>query len=125
MKRLVHNLTILLTTAILLSSSFIIVGGSLSCSSPYSDEHFVGNACTAEKISMGTVWSWSETTTALPAQKFFLLVAILVAVTPATYLRMSAIMRGLTWFNRRPNLARGRPSPNNEFLPYLFATHGW
>ncbi len=125
MRHLTLNFISSLVLVVLLLSLFVAQSGTGVCLASAPGEHIVGNACTAEAISMATVWFWSETTTALPAQKLLVLVAILVAVTPATFLRTLTTTRGLTWFNRRLNLARGGPSPNNEFLPYLFATHGW
>lgn len=125
MKDSVHNVVSSLVLIVFLAGLIAVGSGSPVCLVSATGEHLVGNECTAEAISMATVWSWTETTTALPAQKLLLLIALIVAVTPATFLRVLTTTRGLTWFNRRLNLARTGPAPNRLFLPYLFATHGW
>lgn len=125
MRPLIHHLLIPLVLIAFVAGSFAMGNGSTTCLASAPDEHFVGNACTSETISMATVWSWSETVTALPAQKLLLLVAVLAVLAISTFPKIPSSTHGLSWFNRRVNLVRTGPSPNNLFLPYLFATHGF
>lgn len=125
MRSLIHHLLVPLVLIAFVMGSFATGSGSTTCLASAPDEHFVGDACASEVISMATIWSWSESATALPAQKLLLLVAVLALLTRAIFPKISSTTRGLTWFNRRLNLARTGPSPNHLFLPYLFATHGW
>lgn len=125
MRLLIHHLLIPLVLVAFVAGAFATGSGSTTCLASAPDEHFIGDACTSETISMATVWSWSESTTALPAQKLLLLVAVLAILATAAFPKIPSSTHGLTWFNRRVNLVRTGPSPNNLFLPYLFATHGW
>lgn len=125
MRPLIHHLLIPLVLIAFVAGSFAMGNGSTTCIASAPDEHFVGDACTSETISMATVWSWSESATALPAQKLLLFIAVLAILTQATFPKISSTTQGLAWFNRRMNFSRTGPSPNHLFLPYLFATHGW
>lgn len=125
MKPFLHNLVAPLALIALAAGLFASGSGSPTCLASTPDGHFVGGACTSEVISMATVWSWSESATALPAQKLLLLAVVLAVLAVATFPRVLSSVHGLTWFNRRVNLVRTGSSPNNLFLPYLFATHDW
>lgn len=125
MQSLVHHLVIPLVLIAFVMGSIAMESGSTTCLASAPDEHLVGEACTSEVISMATVWSWSESATALPAQKLLLLVAVLAILARATFPKISFTIHGLTWFNRRVNLVRTGPTPHTLFLPYLFATHGF
>lgn len=125
MRPLIHHLLIPLVLIAFVAGSFAMGNGSTTCIASAPDEHFVGDACTSETISMATVWSWSESATALPAQKLLLLVAVLAVLATTTFPKIPSTTHGLTWFNRRVNFARTGPSPHKLFLPYLFATHGF
>lgn len=125
MRPLIHHLLIPLVLIAFVMGSFATGSGSTTCLASAPDEHFVGDACASEVISMATIWSWSESATALPAQKLLLLVAVLAILARTIFPKIPSPPQGLTWFNRRVNLVRTGPSPNNLFLPYLFATHGF
>ncbi|MCR4314481.1 MAG: hypothetical protein NUV84_04525 [Candidatus Uhrbacteria bacterium] len=125
MRPLIHHLRIPLVLIAFVAGSFAIGNGSTTCLASAPHEHVIGDACTSEVISMATVWTWSESTTALPAQKLLLLVAVLGGLATVAFPKIAPSVHGLTWFNRRVNLVRTGPSPNHLFLPYLFATHGW
>ena len=125
MRSLMHHLFIPLVLIAFVAGSLSVGSGSTTCLASAPDEHFIGDACASEVISMATVWSWSESATALPAQKLLLFVAVLAVLVTVTFPKIAPSVHGLTWFNRRVNLTRTGPSPNNLFLTYLFATHGW
>ncbi|TAL50873.1 hypothetical protein EPN81_01510 [Patescibacteria group bacterium] len=107
-----------------------IVGGSLVaasntfCGDVAQENLLVGQACTAQTISNPISWTWNESTAALASEKFFQLVTALFFISFVFSLSVYH-PGGLTWFNQRINHARGGPTPNRLFLPYLFATHGW
>lgn len=125
MKLTVHSLCTKLILLAFFAGFFFSGQSSTTCLAFTPDEHLVGGACTAEAVSMATIWSWSESTTALPAQKLLLLAIAFIALAIVIFPRVSSSTRGLTWFNQRLNLARLGSAPADLFLPYLFATHGW
>jgi len=104
----------------------LVTGGvGTSCLASDLDGPLVGQACTAERLTPSTIWSQNTSEPAILVQKLsFTMAPTLILLTPLFILAKNNI-RGLTWFNRRLNFARGGPAPNSQFLPYLFATHGW
>lgn len=118
-----HTFTTTLTLLTLVGGSLVAASNTF-CGTGAEESLLVGQACTAEAISSPISWTWHESTATLASEKFLQLITILLFVT-FVFTLSAGRSGGLTWFNQRINPARGGPTPNRLFLPYLFATHGW
>ncbi|NQV90445.1 hypothetical protein HQ487_03510 [Candidatus Uhrbacteria bacterium] len=125
MKDLLHT-TLALTTMITLVACLFVVNHQTHCAIPSENNLLLGNACTAEALSNPTIWTLNETNGTLPSEKFQIIIAFVVLFfTRHLFSQIKRPERGLSWLQRRKITIRSGPAPNQLFLPYLFATHGW
>lgn len=112
-------------TLLCLAGGGLVMLSSRVCDTQPEINLLVGSACTAQFISIPATTIITETIAILPLQKLFLLIVPLSFLVLDLFPKATDIGMGLTWFNKRLNFSRAGPSPQNQFLPYLYPTHDW
>jgi hypothetical protein len=118
------NIVWALLTLLCLVGSGLVMLSSRVCDTQPELNLFIGGACTAEVVSVPATTAITETIAILPLQKLLLIVPLSILALQL-FPRATKVGMGLTWFNKRLNFSRNGPSPQNQFLPYLYPTHDW
>ncbi len=112
-----------LTIVTLMLCAFV-VSGQTHCNARAAESKFVGNACTAEALNPQTLWIMNEDHPGILNEKLIFATIVLGWVLIRRLLPIKVDRAKRLWI-RAQEVQRERNLFYKNFLPYLFATHGW